>query len=152
MNIKMDHVINSNHKLSGMFGYYRRSLWKRNTSNSSYPPFPGQPISTYKNQDVVGPQARLSETWTVNDHSVNTFVVAYNRTNNANNLTDNAKYTASLGIPGIPNTCFPRFSFSTGSNHNIQFMSALGVGCANMTLRRVTSTRTLTVLCGASTA
>ncbi|MGA2631384.1 MAG: TonB-dependent receptor, partial [Terriglobia bacterium] len=131
LNFKIDHAIGSNHKLSGMFGYYRRFLWKRNTSNSAYPPFPGQPISTYKNQEVVGPQARLSYTWTLNDHSVNNMVVAYNRTNNANNLTNNAKYTPQLGIPGIPNTCFPRFSFST-KNTGIQFMSALGVGCANI--------------------
>ena len=131
MTIKVDHAIGSNHKLSGMFGYYRRSLWKRNTANSSYPPFPGQPISTYKNQEVVGPQARLSYTWTVNDHSVNNAVIAYNRTNNANNLTNNAKYTPQLGIPGIPDTCFPRFSFGT-KNTGILFMSALGVGCANI--------------------
>jgi len=131
VNLKMDHVINEHQRLSGMFGYYRRSLWKRNTSNSAYPPFPGQPISTYKNQNVVGPQARLSDTWTINDHSLNTFVVAYNRTNNANNVTNNAQYTAALGIPGIPNACFPKVGFSTGSNKNIQFMSALGVACAN---------------------
>ena len=132
VNVKIDEVLNSRMKLSGMFGYYRRFLWKRNTANSAYPPFPGQPISTYKNQEVVGPQARLSYTWTINDHSINTFTVAYNRTNNANNLTDNAKYTSQLGIPGIPNTCFPHFSFSTGSNKGIQFMSALGVACANI--------------------
>jgi hypothetical protein len=131
VNIKMDHIINSKQKLSGMFGYYRRFLWKRNTANSSYPPFPGQPISTYKNQEVAGPQARLSHSWTLNDHSVNNFVVAYNRTNNANNLTNNAKFTSQLGIPGIPDTCFPHFGFST-TNKNIQFMSALGVACANI--------------------
>jgi hypothetical protein len=131
MNVKVDHTIGSKHKLSGMFGYYRRSLWKRNTTNSAYPPFPGQPISTYKNQNVLGPQARLAYTWMINDHSINNFVVAYNRTNNANNVTNNAKYTSQLGIPGIPDTCFPRFSFSN-LNTGIQFMSALGVGCANI--------------------
>ncbi|MFB3923951.1 MAG: TonB-dependent receptor domain-containing protein [Terriglobia bacterium] len=129
--VKVDHAINDNHKLSGMFGYYRRSLWKRNTADSAYPPFPGQPISTYKNQEVVGPQARFSYTWTINDHSVNNLVLAYNRTNNANNLTDNAKYTPQLGIPGVPDNCFPRFSFRT-RNSGVQFMSALGVGCANI--------------------
>jgi hypothetical protein len=131
VNIKMDHIINSKQKLSGMFGYYRRFLWKRNTADSAYPPFPGQPISTYKNQEVVGPQARISYTLSINDHSLNNLVVAYNRTNNANNLTNNAKFTSQLGIPGIPNTCFPRFSFGT-TNKNIQFMTALGVGCANI--------------------
>jgi len=132
-NVKIDEVIGSNQRLSGMFGYYSRVLWKRNTRDSAYPPFPSQPISTYKNQDVIGPQARLQHSWTVNDHSVNLATLAYNRTNNANNLTDNAKYTSKLGIPGIPDTCFPRTSFSTsGGNKHIQFMSALGVGCANI--------------------
>jgi hypothetical protein len=128
----VDHVISDSQKISGFFGYYRRILWKRNTADSAYPPFPGQPISTYKNQDVVGPQARLQHSWTVNDHTINLASLAYNRTNNANNLTDNAKFTSSLGIPGIPDICFPRFSFTTGSNRNVQFMSALGVGCANI--------------------
>jgi hypothetical protein len=131
VNVKIDHTIGSKQKLSGFFGYYRRFLWKRNTSDSAYPPFPGQPISTYKNQEVVGPQARLAHTWTINDHSINNFVIAYNRTNNANNLTNNAKYTPQLGIPGIPDTCFPRWSFRT-RNTGILFMSALGVGCANI--------------------
>jgi hypothetical protein len=131
LNVKIDQVIGSKHKLSGMFGYYRRFLWKRNTADSAYPPFPGQPISTYKNQKVVGPQARLSYTWTINNHSLNNFVVAYNRTNNANNLTNNAKFTSQLGISGIPDVCFPRFSFKN-KNTGIQFMSALGVGCANI--------------------
>lgn len=131
-NIKIDQMIGSNQRLSAMFGYYSRVLWKRNTRDSAYPPFPGQPITTYKNQDVIGPQARLQHSWTVNDHSVNLATLAYNRTNNANNLTHNAKYTSQMGIPGIPDTCFPRTSFSTGSNKHIQFMSALGVACANI--------------------
>ncbi|HEV2381889.1 MAG TPA: TonB-dependent receptor [Terriglobia bacterium] len=131
-NVKFDEAIGSKQRLTEMFGYYRRVLWKRNTTNSAYPPFPGQPISTFKNQDVVGPQARLTHSWTVNDHSVNLATLAYNRTNNANNLTNNAKYTSQLGIPGIPDLCFPRTSFSTGSNTHIQFMSALGVACANI--------------------
>ena len=59
-NVKMDEVLGSNHRLTEMFGYYRRVLWKRNTADSAYSPFPGQPISTYKNQDVIGPQARLT--------------------------------------------------------------------------------------------
>ncbi|HLY63351.1 MAG TPA: TonB-dependent receptor [Terriglobia bacterium] len=131
-NVKVDQVISDTQRINGFFGYYKRVLWKRNTSDSVYPPFPSQPISTYKNQDVIGPQAHLQDSWTVNDHSVNIATLAYNRTNNANNLTTNAKYTAQLGIPGIPDTCFPRTSFSVGSNKHIQFMSALGVACANI--------------------
>jgi hypothetical protein len=62
---------------------------------------------------------------------VNLATLGYNRTNNANNLTDNAKYTSKMGIPGIPNTCFPATAFGTNNTH-VQFMSALGVACANI--------------------
>ncbi|MGD0697938.1 MAG: TonB-dependent receptor [Terriglobia bacterium] len=130
-NVKVDQVINDKQRISAMFGDYSRVLWKRNKADSAYFPFPGQPITTYKNQDVVGPQARLQHSWTINDHTVNLATLAYNRTNNANNLTDNAKYTSQLGIPGIPNTCFPVTAFGTNNKH-VQFMSALGVGCANI--------------------
>ena len=130
-NAKVDQAIGDKQRLSAMFGDYSRVLWKRNKADSAYFPFPGQPITTYKNQDVIGPQARLQHSWTMNDHAVNVATLAYNRTNNANNLTNNAKYTASLGIPGIPDTCFPATSFGTNNKH-VQFMSALGVACANI--------------------
>ena len=131
-NVKVDQVINDKQRISAMFGDYSRVLWKRNKSDSAYFPFPGQPITTYKNQDVIGPQARLTHSWVINDHSVNVATLAYNRTNNANNLTNNSKYTAAMGIPGDPTVCFPVTSFAQGVNKHVQFMSALGVGCANI--------------------
>jgi hypothetical protein len=128
-NVKIDQVINSKQKLNGMFGWYKRFRWHRN--GSSFPPFPGQPISPTKNQSTGGPQVRLSHDWTINDHSVNVISLGYNRFNNLNNISPDAKYTAALGIPGIPNTCFPPMNFRT-TNTKIQFIRLIGDGCENI--------------------
>jgi hypothetical protein len=129
VNVKIDQVIGSKQKLTGMFGWYRRYRWHRN--GNSFPPFPGQPINPTKNQSTGGPQIRLQHTWTINDHSVNVLSLGYNRFNNINNISNNAKYTSQLGIPGIPNDCFPDFRFST-VNTGIQFIKRIGDSCENI--------------------
>ncbi|PYV34948.1 MAG: hypothetical protein DMG22_03920, partial [Acidobacteria bacterium] len=85
-NVKVDQVIGTNQHLTAMFGYYKRFRWHR--TRETFPPFPGQPINPTKNQIVGGPQARVSHSWTVNDHSVNEFSAGYNRFNNANNISN----------------------------------------------------------------
>jgi outer membrane receptor protein involved in Fe transport len=127
-NIKIDQVVSANHKLTGTFGWYTRFRWHRN--GSSFPPFPGQPISPTKNQSVGGPQIRLSDNWVINDHSVNVISVGYNRFNNINNISPDAKFTGPMGIPGIPNTCFPPMRFSTKTS--TPFMKLIGDGCENI--------------------
>jgi len=129
LNVKVDEVISDKQKLDVMIGWYRRFRWHRN--GSSFPPFPGQPISPTKNQSVGGPQFRLSHEWTLNDHSVNVLSLGYNRFNNINNISPDAKFTSQLGIPGIPDSCFPPMRFST-TNRNIQFMKVIGDGCENI--------------------
>jgi hypothetical protein len=126
--VKIDEVINSNQKLFGMVGNYLRDRYNRNST--TFPPFPGLPINPYKEQKVGGPQVRLQHTWTVNMHSVNILSLGYNRFQNANNVTDDAKYTAQMGIPGVPDTCFPGISFG-GVNTGVKFISRIGVGCHN---------------------
>lgn len=127
-NVKVDQVISSNQRLSAVFGYYKRFRWHR--TNQTFPPFPGQPINPTKNQIVGGPQVRLSHYWTINDHSVNEINVGYNRFNNANNKSNDAKYTPALGIAGIPNDCFPDMRFGT-SNPISGLMRRIGIACAN---------------------
>jgi hypothetical protein len=77
---------------------------------------------------VGGPQLRIAHAWTINDHTVNEFSLGYNRFNNLNNITDNAKFTPKLGIPGIPNDCFPPLHFSG----HVNVTPLLGVGCKNV--------------------
>jgi hypothetical protein len=129
LSIKIDENIGDKQKLSGVFGYYVRDRYNRNST--TFPPFPGFPINPYKKQDVGGPQTRIQESWTINDHSVNVLSLGYNRFNNLNNITSNAKYTAQMGIPGIPDTCFPHFSFG-GTNKAVQMINQLGASCENI--------------------
>jgi hypothetical protein len=130
VNVKIDQVIGSKMKLTGMFGWYRRYRWHRN--GNTFPPFPGQPINPTKNQSVGGPQLRLQHSWTINDHSVNVLSLGYNRFNNINNISNNAKYTPQLGIPGIPNNCFPNFRFSNTNKGVVKFITRIGDSCENI--------------------
>jgi hypothetical protein len=131
LSVKFDDVINDKQKISGMFGYYARSRYNRN--GTTFPPFPGLPINPYKHQYVGGPQIRLQHSWTISDHAVNVLSLGYNRFYNDNNVTDDAKYTSRLGIPGIPNSCFPGMSFPKSRNQNtgVQLISVIGGSCEN---------------------
>ena len=124
---KIDHVLTSSQKIWGSFTWNHRDRFNRNTA--SFPPFPGQPINPVKRQIVGGPQLRIAHAWTISSRSVNEFSVGYNRFQNQNNITANAKFTPQLGIPGVPDDCFPPFHFS---GHVGQLSKTLGVGCKNV--------------------
>jgi carboxypeptidase family protein/TonB-dependent receptor-like protein len=124
---KIDQVLTSKQKLSGSYTWNHRDRFNRN--GRTFPPFPGQPINPTKEQIVGGPQVRIAHAWTISTRSVNEFSIGYNRFQNKNNITNNAKVTPQLGIPGIPNDCFPPFHFS---GHVGQLPSTLGVGCKNV--------------------
>jgi hypothetical protein len=129
LSVKIDEVINDKQKLSGVLGYYVRDRY--NSTLKGVPPFPGQPINAVYQQDVGGPQARIQHTWSVNDHSVNILSLGYNRFNNLNHISNDNKYTAQMGIPGVPSTCFPGMKFST-TNTNVKFINQIGSGCENV--------------------
>jgi carboxypeptidase family protein/TonB-dependent receptor-like protein len=124
---KIDHVLTSKQKLWASYTWNHRDRYNRN--GRSFPPFPGQPINPVKRQIVGGPQVRIAHAWTISSRSVNEFSVGYNRFQNKNNITNNATFTPQLGIPGIPNDCFPPFHFK---GHVGQLPSTLGVGCKNI--------------------
>ena len=124
---KIDQVLTSKQKLSGSYTWNHRDRYNRNSSRT-FLPFPGQPINPVKRQIVGGPQVRIAHAWTINNRSVNEFSVGYNRFQNKNNITDNAQFTPPLGIPGIPNDCFPPMRFS---GHN-PVTPLFGVGCKNV--------------------
>ena len=124
---KIDHVLTGKQKLWGSFTWNHRDRYNRNSSRT-FLPFPGQPINPVKRQIVGGPQVRIAHAWTISSRSVNEFSVGYNRFQNKNNITDNAKFTPQLGIPGVPNDCFPPMRFS---GHN-PVTPLFGVGCKNV--------------------
>jgi len=123
---KIDYVINARQRLAGSFTWTQRNRFNRNAR--SFPPFPGFPLNPVKQQITGGDQLRLSHDLTINDHTLNRLSFAYNRFNNLNNITPNAKYTPALGIPGISNDCFPTFKFSG----HIGQLRSFGVGCENI--------------------
>ncbi len=125
---KIDHVLTGNQKLWGSFTWNHRDRYNRSNSRT-FPPFPGQPLNPVKRQIVGGPQVRIAHAWTISSRTVNEFSVGYNRFQNKNNITDNAKVTPQLGIPGIPNDCFPPMHFS--SSH-VSVAPLFGVGCKNV--------------------
>ena len=133
---KIDQVIGVKQKLSGSFTLAERHRSMRNSQYSVWAPWPSEPLSTAKIQDTGGPQLRIMHSWTINDHSVNVLSLAYNRFLTHNGQTTDAKYTSALGIPGIPNLCFPPMTFY--ENNGAKFLrggtshqadNTLGVGC-----------------------
>jgi hypothetical protein len=109
--LKMDEVINTNHKLSGTFmEAVRHRTMGSESADTWFPWYTGFPVVHEKTQSVGGPQARILYTWTVNDHSVNTLSFGYNRFGNSNNQTPDAPYGVAMDIQGIfaPSACFPQ--------------------------------------------
>ncbi|MGA3168896.1 MAG: TonB-dependent receptor [Terriglobia bacterium] len=127
--VKIDEVINNKQKLTGSFTEAVRHRWMRNNQNSTWAPWPSQPLTSTKIQSVGGPQLRIMHSWTINDHSVNVLSLGYNRFGNSNNNTPDAKYTAAMAIPGIPDSCFPPMTFT--DTDAVKFLPGVGVGCAN---------------------
>src|SRR5437016_488328 len=124
---KIDHVLTSKQKLWGSFTWNHRDRYNRNNSRT-FEPFPGQPINPVKRQIVGGPQVRIAHSWTISSRSVNEFSVGYNRFQNKNNITDNAKFTPQLRSRGVRDECFPPLRF-TG---HVPVAPLFGVGCKNV--------------------
>jgi len=125
--VKIDHVLNSKQKLWGSYTYAWRSRYNRNTT--SFPPFPGWPMNPIKKQDVGGPQVRIAHAWNITDRSLNNFQFGFNRFQNKNGLSDNAKYFPTE-LVGAPSTCFPRISLS--SSYIKSLPRTLGQSCPNI--------------------
>jgi len=129
--LKIDEEISTKQKVSGTIVYaMRHRTFRDNPKSDTWFPFPNYPLSPDKVQDVGGPQVRLLYSLTVNDHSVNTLSLGYNRFGNGNNKTPGGPgFAAAMGIPGIPATCFPVQKLS--DKDAIQLVTQFGVGCAS---------------------
>jgi hypothetical protein len=128
---KLDEEISTKQKLSGTLIYaMRHRTFRDNPQSDTWFPFPNYPLSPDKVQDVGGPQVRLLYSLTVNDHSVNTLSLGYNRFGNGNNKTPGGPaFAAAMGIPGIATTCFPVQKLA--NKDDIQLVTQFGVGCAS---------------------
>ena len=128
---KLDEEISTRQKLSGTVIYaMRHRTFRDNPQSDTWFPFPNYPLSPDKVQDVGGPQVRLMYSLTVNDHSVNTLSLGYNRFGNGNNKTPGGPaFAAAMAIPGIATTCFPVQKLA--NKDDIQMVTQFGVGCAS---------------------
>jgi len=123
--LKIDHTLTDKHKLSGFWTLSARErLMGRSDSRGRYwLPLPGYPLNMTKIQGIPFRMFRLSEDWTINDHTLNHFAIGYNRFGNFNgqNAEDPSNWLPSaLGITGLPDNKIPQFnmtSFSAPSGH-----------------------------------
>jgi hypothetical protein len=113
--LKLDHTINSKHKLAGFFTYSAR---QRLMGGKHWLPLPGYPLNSPKIQNIPFRLFRLSEDWTINDHTLNHFAVGYNRFGNDNGIPagDPTNWVPSaLGITGLPDITVPRLNFTSAT-------------------------------------
>jgi len=128
--VKIDEEISTKQKLSGsLTEAVRHRTFRNNPKSNSWFPFPDYPLTVDKVQSVGGPQLRILDTWTVNDHSVNTLSLGYNRFGNINNQSPDSKYAAAMAIPGISTGCFPVQTLS--NKDQIPTVTQFGIGCSN---------------------
>ena len=115
--IKLDHVLNDKHRLSGFWTYSGRKRLM-GYGGRYWLPLPGYPLDETKIQEIPFRLFRVSEDWTINDHTLNHFAAGYNRFGNFNGQPsgDTAGWLPSdLGITGTPDVKFPQINMSSVS-------------------------------------
>lgn len=115
--LKIDHVLNDKHKMSG---FWTLSSRERLMGRSGYYwlPLPGYPLNLTKIQGIPFRMLRVSETWTINDHTLNDFRFGYNRFGNFNGQSaeDPSPWLPSaLGITGLPDNKIPQINMASFS-------------------------------------
>jgi hypothetical protein len=127
LSIKFDHSINDSHKLSAFFS----------RSYESETPTPGaiplttnyfNPISTGNNETPTAYIGRLSEDWTINDHTLNHGAVGFNRWVNPNHSVSYGMkdWSTALGLPGTGSLDFPTMTFASANGYGIATLGSSG--------------------------
>ena len=114
--LKLDHVINDRHKLSGFWTFSARKRLM-GPSGRYWLPLPGRPLDPTKIQEIPFRLLRVSEDWTINDHTINHFAIGYNRfgNNNGQPAADPSNWVPSaLGITGLTDIDVPRINMASG--------------------------------------
>ncbi|MGA2607331.1 MAG: TonB-dependent receptor [Terriglobia bacterium] len=113
--IKLDHVINDRNKMSGFWTYSARQRLM-GPSGKFWMPVPGYPLDPTKIQRIPFRLLRVSEDWTINDHTVNHVAFGYNRFGNDNGEPSGSVkgwLPSDLGITGTPDVKIPQISMSS---------------------------------------
>jgi hypothetical protein len=109
--IKIDHIFNERHHLSG---YFNRELRTRNNSPTGrWGTPPGSPTDVYQLQQTPGVLVRVAEDWTISPSILNHFAIGYNRFGNLNSSVYlNQGWPEKIGLQNVPQTTFPRLNFT----------------------------------------
>jgi len=120
--LKMDHVLNDAHKMSGTYVFNNRSRLRYGNSTYYYlpdPKIPGSPLAGDKTQATPGWIARFSEDWTIAPTKLNHFAIGYNRffnKNVSNSYFDGRNWAEDLGLQGVAGATFPELRFAAFDN------------------------------------
>jgi hypothetical protein len=124
--IKIDHEINSKHKLSGFYNWSHLQETPLNSNTILTSNF-YNPIGRGNSEQPKSYLGRLSEDWTINDHTLNHAALGYNRWYNPNHSVSYGQkdWSQALGLPGTGPQDFPRVAFaSTGGYGLVTFGDA----------------------------
>jgi len=115
--IKLDHVVNPKHKLSGSFTENDRYRYRYGGSSNYDLPgkIPNTPAAGDKKQETPGYMARLAEDWTLSPTMLNHFAIGYNRFRNknvSNSLYAGKNWAQELGLQNVGGATFPGIAFA----------------------------------------
>jgi len=117
ISIKIDQVINNQHKMSGTFVDNDRSRERFGASNSPYLdlPFPQPPMAGSKLQATPGKIVRFAEDWTISPTVINHLAFGYNRFVNKNvsfTYLTGEDWASLLGLENVGSHAFPVINWS----------------------------------------
>ncbi len=108
--VKVDHVFNSNHRMSGYFNHHFRL--RNNSPGGRWGIPPGTPTQVYQRQYTPGRMARLAEDWTISPTIINHVAIGYNRFGNSNeSVFVDQGWPEKIGLQNVAPTHFPTLVF-----------------------------------------
>ena len=108
--VKIDHVINSAHKINTYFNYNKRPRTNNFHLGSDFT-LAANPLQL---QTVNGRIVRIAEDWAISSTKVNSFRFGFNRVGNDNNsFYVHEGWPTTIGLKGVPDTHFPVLDFNT---------------------------------------
>ena len=112
--LKIDHIINDKHKISGFFTYSKRE--RDNHDGSGFLPIPGPASSVWQRQKTPSRLFRFSEDWTISSTMLNHFGFGFNRFGNVNgSVVAGQDWAEKIGLTGVGTNTFPRVNFQAPS-------------------------------------
>ena len=134
VSVKMDHVLNSHHKVAASVVNNDRSRSIYGSAAMLGVPLPGPAMLGSRTQYTPGWIIRLSEDWTISSAKLNHVALGYNRfrNRNASGVFQERDWAAELGLQGVGGATFPQIVFG-GNNATLSgnLVGAYGSSATN---------------------